>query len=124
MTKEETAYADALNLYGSDPEDASEHEILHHMNFAAHPEKIVLTSSVNFPATLAAVRARGPRCERCASWTFRPEYLDLPRFVARLCPACLPLRTELRDPWIKSISLSQVFRSELDRYAPGEVIEL
>lgn len=27
----------------------------------------------NFPAVLAAVQARGPRCDDCGNWTFRPE---------------------------------------------------
>ena len=26
----------------------------------------------NFPATLAAVAARGARCDHCGHWTFRP----------------------------------------------------
>lgn len=41
MTKEETAYADALNIFGTDPEDVSEHEILHHLHDLAHPETTV-----------------------------------------------------------------------------------
>jgi len=46
----------------------------------------------NWPATLAAVQARGPRCDKCGSWTFRPLYLN-PFFkgVRRLCPDCLKL---------------------------------
>ena len=88
MTREETAYAAALNLYGSDPEDASEHEMLHHLNFSAHPERIVLTAAVNWEATLAAVTARGPRCDHCNGWTFRPYLRTVPmghRFCDYLC---------------------------------------
>jgi hypothetical protein len=46
---------------------------------------------VNWPATLAAVTARGPRCEQCGGWTFRPGYRDAPSAVLRLCPDCRPL---------------------------------
>jgi hypothetical protein len=144
MTKEERAYADALNTFGSDPEDASEHEILHHMHDLAHPgvlapvrytlstdsgrgparthivrahwtdadgtsrsREIAATGdakhahrilaaltapkpSVNWPAVYAAVAARGPRCDRCGNWTFRPGYLMAPRTLRRLCPDCAP----------------------------------
>jgi hypothetical protein len=34
--------------------------------------------SSNFPAVLAAVRARGPRCRHCGNWTFRPELSGSP----------------------------------------------
>lgn len=67
----------------------------------------------NWKATLAAVEARGPRCDRCGGWTFRPEYRRLPRFVARLCPDCLPLGPDLLK--IKVLALTQVFRSDLAR---------
>jgi hypothetical protein len=44
----------------------------------------------NWPATLAAVRARGPRCDHCKNWTFRPGYLGQPKSIPRRCPDCLP----------------------------------
>jgi hypothetical protein len=43
----------------------------------------------NWPAVIAAIGARGPRCEFCGSWTFRPQLLSLPA-VIRACPDCLP----------------------------------
>jgi hypothetical protein len=48
------------------------------------------TSSGNFEAVLAAIAARGPRCDRCGNWTFRPVYLRLPRTLLHLCPDCRP----------------------------------
>lgn len=78
--------------------------------------------SVNPSAVLAAISARGPRCERCGGWTFRPEYLSLPWYVARLCPDCLPLRPEHLA--VKTISLTQVFRRDLPKYAGQEQIIL
>ena len=55
------------------------------------PVPLVL-SSVNWAATLAAISSRGPRCERCGGWTFRPQYLVVPKSVhyPRLCPDCSP----------------------------------
>jgi hypothetical protein len=54
-------------------------------------EKIILpVRSVNWPATLAAVNARGPRCDGCGGWTFRPYLLTLPKRIRRSCPDCLP----------------------------------
>lgn len=44
----------------------------------------------NWPATFAAVHARGPRCEQCGNWTFRPYLLSLRLPVKKLCPDCLP----------------------------------
>lgn len=43
----------------------------------------------NWPAVIAAVSARGPRCEFCGSWTFRPQLLSLPGLI-RACPDCMP----------------------------------
>lgn len=51
----------------------------------------------NFPATLAAVTARGPVCDDCGAWTYRPDYLALPQAVSRLCPQCLPVSAEHRQ---------------------------
>ena len=42
----------------------------------------------NWPATLAAIQARGPRCEYCGSWTFRPFLLAVPRPL-RFCSDCV-----------------------------------
>jgi len=78
--------------------------------------------SINPAATLAAVHARGPRCEKCGAWTFRPEYLELPWYIARLCPDCLPLRRDLMP--MKIIALTQVFRSDLAKYADLDQIIL
>lgn len=76
----------------------------------------------DWTATLAAVRARGPRCDRCNGWTFRPEYLRMPRYIARLCPECLPLGPEsLR---IKALVLCQIFRSDLPRYGTEGPVRL
>lgn len=78
--------------------------------------------SVNPAAVLAATEARGPRCDRCGGWTFRPVYNTLPWYVARLCPDCLPLRPELAA--VKVLALSQVFRRDLPKYADRDHIEL
>jgi hypothetical protein len=54
-------------------------------------EEIVLpVLSTNWAATLAAVRARGQRCDICGHWTFRLGYFGQPKTVPRLCPDCLP----------------------------------
>jgi hypothetical protein len=45
-------------------------------------------SSGNWPATLAAIQARGPRCEYCGHWTFRPFLLAVPRPL-RFCSVCI-----------------------------------
>jgi hypothetical protein len=76
----------------------------------------------NPAAVLAAVSARGPRCERCGKWTCRPSYLNLPWYIARLCADCLPLRPELQG--MELLALTQVFRSDLPRYADRDHIEL
>jgi hypothetical protein len=68
----------------------------------------------NWPAVLAAVEARGPRCDKCSGWTFRPEYKGLPKFIARLCPICLPLGPELLK--VKVLALTQVFVGDLVKY--------
>lgn len=46
----------------------------------------------NWPAVVAALSARGPRCQICGAWTFRPQYLTLPVSLTRACPDCLPVR--------------------------------
>lgn len=43
--------------------------------------------SVNWPATLAAVQARGPRCDFCGGWSFRPFLLAVPLGL-RQCQEC------------------------------------
>lgn len=73
MTREETAYAQALNEFGSDPESREEHDILRSMRIHTHDgEAVPAVRSVNWQATLAAVAARGPRCDECGGWTFAP----------------------------------------------------
>lgn len=48
---------------------------------------------MSFPALLAAVAARGPRCSRCSRWTMDPEQTGYGR------PMCDPCATELEgDP--------------------------
>lgn len=42
---------------------------------------------MNWEATLAAVYARGPRCDWCKQWTFRPQ-LIAPHAGRRLCEEC------------------------------------
>lgn len=74
----------------------------------------------NWEATFAAVTARGPSCERCGAWTFRPEYVRLPGVIARLCPACLPLPSGLMS--LKALFLTQVFRYDLDKYPADQPI--
>lgn len=32
----------------------------------------------NWPAVLAAVNARGPRCDHCDGWTFKPWLTSVP----------------------------------------------
>jgi len=72
----------------------------------------------NWQAVIEAVRARGPRCDHCGNWTFRPKYLDLPRYVARLCPACFPFPPRFLEgggeEW-DVLAMTQVFRSHLNR---------
>lgn len=94
-----------------------------------HADRIVEAinnpGAVNQSATFAATEARGPRCDRCESWTFRPEYNRLPYFVARLCPKCLPLNPDLMS--MKSLALSQIFKRDLEgfiRYPADQPIEL
>lgn len=54
--------------------------------------EIVLPAlSTNWAATLAAVRARGQRCDQCGGWTFRLGYNGQPKSMPRLCPDCLPI---------------------------------
>lgn len=72
---------------------------------------------MNWFATLAAVAARGQRCDKCSAWTFRPQYRDLPKYVARLCPECLPLIEDLPEFMI-GLFLSQTFKSDLEK---GEI---
>jgi hypothetical protein len=91
MTKEENAYADALNEYGSDTEDQSEHDILlslHARSMAGLPESIKVHTT-NFAAVLAAVAARGPRCDDCGEFTFR-QHLSNKIFKSKpkLCHGC------------------------------------
>lgn len=76
----------------------------------------------NWEATFAATEARGPRCDRCDGWTFRPTYNRLPRFVARLCPDCLPLGPKLLP--IKELCYCQIFKSDLPKYPAGAPILL
>lgn len=78
--------------------------------------------SVNPAAVLAAVAARGPRCDRCNAWTCRPAYLNLPWYIARLCADCLPLRPELHG--MELVALTQVFRADLPKWAHVGHIEL
>jgi hypothetical protein len=75
----------------------------------------------NWAAVYAATEARGPRCDRCGHWTFRPEYTRMPKFIARLCPDCLPLSREALV--IKPLVLCQVFRSDLKRYPADQPIQ-
>lgn len=42
----------------------------------------------NWPATIAAVHARGPRCTECGDWTFRPA-LWTGRSRPLLCGLCI-----------------------------------
>lgn len=51
------------------------------------PETIPPQLSVNWPATLAAVSARGPRCDFCGGWTFRPFLVAVPLGL-RQCSGC------------------------------------
>lgn len=71
-------------------------------------------TSGNPKAVFAAMEARGPRCDHCGHWTFRPEYLRLPRFVARLCPDCLPISPEFRAAIPTALILTQVFKSDIE----------
>jgi hypothetical protein len=51
-------------------------------------ETITLPASAgNWPATLAAIQARGPRCDFCGGWTFRPFLLAVPLGL-RQCQDC------------------------------------
>jgi hypothetical protein len=76
----------------------------------------------NWTATLAAVQERGPRCDHCDGWTFRPEYNLLPRFIARLCPDCFPLSKEFRNLVPMALTLSQIFKSDLPGITSWPVI--
>jgi hypothetical protein len=61
----------------------------------------------NWQATLAAVHARGPRCEGrlsedCTGWTYLPMLLTLPSGIKRLCTECAvkSVRTSPHSVWI------------------------
>ena len=65
-----------------------------------HARRIL--DAVNAPsgtsdALMAAVAARGPRCDGCGYWTFRPQYSVLPRTLLHLCPDCRPSRYRTTD---------------------------
>jgi len=51
---------------------------------------------MNWQATLAAITARGPRCDTCGAWTFRP-YLTAAPTEHRRCPRCVPSPTDAAD---------------------------
>lgn len=60
----------------------------------------------NSPAVMAALEARGPRCDRCNGWTFRPAYRHVDKAVTRLCPDCwLPplLRTPQPEYTVQAV---------------------
>jgi hypothetical protein len=88
MTPGEFAYATALNEYGCDSEDASEHDVLRCLRIHSHDGQTVpAVQSTNWPATLAAVAARGPRCSACDEWTFR-QALWTGKSRVFLCTPC------------------------------------
>jgi hypothetical protein len=90
VTREENAYADALNCFGCDPQDEAEHEALQilHRRALAVPATLISKHSTNFAAVLAAVTARGPRCDQCDGWTFHPAGL-FTRNNPQLCGPCI-----------------------------------
>lgn len=47
----------------------------------------------NFPAVLAAVAARGPRCLRCRAWTMDPDQVS---YSHPMCDRCATTLEELR----------------------------
>jgi hypothetical protein len=102
MTREETAYAQALNVFGSDQESPEEHDLLRNLRIHSHDgEAVPAVRSVNWQATLAAVSARGPRCDVCNGWTFRPWYVTLlSRTTPRLCGTC-----ETSIPWTEPVAV-------------------
>lgn len=80
MTQEEAAYAAVANTFGSDPESAEETEILRGLRARAyHDNELPVTPSGNFAAVLAAVGARGPRCDLCGEWSFVPSEKTRPQ---------------------------------------------
>jgi hypothetical protein len=93
VTPGEFAYATALNEYGCDSEDASEHDVLRCLRIHSHDGQTVPSvQSTNWPATLAAVAARGPRCASCNDWTFRQAlWTGKPHTLL-----CTPCEDELR----------------------------
>lgn len=90
VTREENAYADALNEFGSDPQDEAEHSLLQilHRRALAVPATLISKHSTNFAAVLAAVTARGPRCDQCGGWTFHPA-MRVGGGGIRLCDPCI-----------------------------------
>lgn len=94
MTKEEHDYAVALNEFGSDPQDEAEHDILSslHRRALAVPPAPVARHSTNFSAVLAAVAARGPRCDGCGGWSFvhtqRGRRGNFRKGLVTLCSGC------------------------------------
>lgn len=89
MTREENALATALDIFGSDTPDEAERDILRGLRSRAyHDTAVPVVRSTNFDAVLEAVTARGPRCDRCGGWTFRPYLRTRPaglRFCGHVC---------------------------------------
>jgi hypothetical protein len=52
---------------------------------------------VSFPAVLAAVAARGPRCSRCTGWTMDPEQTGYGRPMCDACATELEQNPKLAD---------------------------
>lgn len=89
MTKDENAYATALDIFGSDRQSPEEHDILMslHARSIHGPAGSIHQGSLNWLATLAAVAARGPRCDACGGWTFR-QVPWTGKSHALLCTSC------------------------------------
>lgn len=52
---------------------------------------------MSFPAVLAAVAARGPRCIRCAHWTMDPDQTS---YTHPMCDTCATTLEELRSRFL------------------------
>jgi hypothetical protein len=108
MTNEEATYAGAVNLFGSDPESPEEATLLRGLRSRAyHDSAVPAVPSSNFDAVLAAVEARGPRCDHCGAWSFVPTHKTLKQTRRRdVTPHRLVYCAPCREVNLRAVELS------------------
>ncbi len=112
MTNEEAVYAGMVNLFGSDPESAEETDLLRELRSRAyHDEAVPAVPSSNFAAVLAAVGARGPRCDHCGAWSFVPTHKTMKQTRRRdVTPQRLVFCEPCRSVNLRAVELSMGVR--------------